>query len=103
MGENMLTRIKNFFSKLFHTQKNSLTTQEEKDVEASLKEIRQGKAQKFRSADELIKDLHTRKIAEKNVERQKSTLGYGLKSRNFKPRPAHEMRTFDIRKKPEDN
>jgi uncharacterized membrane protein len=38
-------------------------------------------------------------IAKQNEERQKATLGYGLKSRNFKPRPAFEKKLWDLSKK----
>lgn len=41
------------------------------------------------------------KIRKQNVERRKATMGDGLKSRYFKPRPAYEKRLFDLRKKPE--
>lgn len=50
--------------------KDSLTPQEERDVKVSLKEIHAGKAQVFRSADELIKDLRTQRIADANRTRR---------------------------------
>jgi len=39
-------------------------------------------------------------IAEKNAKRQKSALGYGLKSRNFRPRPHQEKQLWRLDKKP---
>ena len=50
--------------------KDSLTPQEERDVKVSLKEIHEGKARVFRSADKLIKDLRTQRIAEANRTRR---------------------------------
>lgn len=49
-----------------HTQ---LTPQEIEDVEASERELRQGKAKVFHSADELIKDLRNKRIAYINRNR----------------------------------
>jgi len=46
--------------------------------------------------------LMRNKIPELNKKRQEATLGYGLKSRNFKPRPAYEKRLYDLKKKPEE-
>lgn len=54
------------------------------------------------SIDDLRKYAQQQRIARQNEERQKATMGYGLKSRNFKPRPAHEKRLFDLSKKPEE-
>jgi len=51
---------------------------------------------------ELTKMLRNRTIAKKNEERQKATMGYGLKPRNFKPRPHHEVKTWDLQAKPND-
>jgi len=42
-------------------------------------------------------------IVEKNQQRQKDTLGYGLKSRNFTPRPAYEKKLWNLQKKPEED
>ena len=39
-------------------------------------------------------------IAKRNRERQQNTLGYGLKSRNFRPRPHFEKKLYDLTKKP---
>ena len=44
-----------------------------------------------------------REIVEKNRMRQRATLGYGLKSRDFKPRSGFEKRQWDISKKPDDD
>ena len=58
--------------------------------------------------DPLVWDRQTDKtmkmaaIAAKNRERQQNTLGFGLKSRNFKPRPSYEKRLYDLTKKPGD-
>lgn len=52
------------------------------------------------SVDELRKVARQRRIAKQNEERQKATLGYGLKPRNFKPRTAHEKRLCKLDKKP---
>lgn len=41
-------------------------------------------------------------IRERNLERRRATMGHGLKGK-FKPRPAHEKRTWKLDKKPEDN
>jgi hypothetical protein len=46
-------------------------------------------------------ELMRNAIPELNKKRQEATLGYGLKSRNFRPRPAYEKRLYDLRKKPE--
>lgn len=51
----------------------------------------------------IVKAIKTQTIREANIKRQQSTLGYGLKSKNFRPRPAFEKKTFDLRKKPEKN
>lgn len=51
------------------------------------------------SQKQLLRQLH---IAEQNQERQKSTMSYGLKTRNFRPRPAYEKRLYNLQKKPED-
>jgi hypothetical protein len=98
-----------WFRKLFRNKERKedrLSKVEEKDVQVSLKEIREGRSRTFTSADELIRDLHKArgyaKIAELNRKRQKSTLGYGLKSRNFKPRSGFEKRQWDVSKKPDD-
>lgn len=57
------------------------------------------------STDELLRDLHRGRgyaeIAEKNRRRQRDTLGYGLKSRNFKPRSGFEKRQWNLSKKPD--
>jgi len=49
------------------------------------------------------KQLKIEAIAEKNLERQRSTLGYGLKSKFFKPRPAYEKKNWRLDKKPDDD
>jgi len=46
------------------------------------------------------KRLREMEIAKRNRERKESTLGYGLKGRNFKPRPAFEKKLYDLTKKP---
>ena len=50
----------------------------------------------------LVKAINTQMIREANIKRQQSTLGYGLKGK-FRPRPAHEKKTWDMKKKPEEN
>lgn len=47
--------------------------------------------------------LRNFEIAQKNRKRQQATLGYGLKSRNFRPRPAYEKRLWDLNAKPSDD
>jgi len=42
-------------------------------------------------------------IREKNLERRRNVLGSGLKSRNFRPRPAHEKKLWKMEKKAEDD
>ena len=49
----------------------------------------------------IVKSINTQTIREANIKRQQSTLGYGLKWK--KPRPAHEKKTWDLKKKPEKN
>jgi len=49
---------------------------------------------------ETDKTMKIAAIAAKNRERQQNTLGYGLKSRNFRPRPGYEKRLYDLTKKP---
>jgi len=49
------------------------------------------------------KQLKIEAIRRKNRERQRSTLGHGLKSKFFKPRPAFEKRTWSLDKKPDDD
>lgn len=51
---------------------------------------------------EEYRDIRNRRIAVKNQERQKSIMGYGLKSGNFKPRPAFEKSQWNLQKKPEE-
>ena len=48
------------------------------------------------------KSLRQEQIRLRNQEKQRNTLGYGLKSRNFRPRPAWEKKNFDLSKKPQD-
>jgi len=92
--------------RFFRGKADVLSNAEEKDVAVSLKEIDEGKAKRFTSADALIADLkkgqRNRTIVEKNQERQKATMGYGLKPRNFKSRPHHEVKTWDLQAKPND-
>lgn len=49
----------------------------------------------------IVKAIKIQTIREANIKRQQSTLGYGLKGK-FRPRPAHEKKTWDMKKKPED-
>ena len=110
---NILEKIKRFFKR-----SPKLSKVELEDIKVSEREIREGKCKTFNTAEEFISDLHkerdkwlneTRKefkearIAQNNLKRQKSTMGYGLKSRNFKPRPAFEKHLWNIQKKPEDD
>ena len=48
-----------------------------------------------------FKELKNKEIAKRNVDKQKSTLGYGLKG-SFKPRSSHEKRLWDLSKKIEE-
>ena len=50
----------------------------------------------------IVKAINTQTIREANIKRQQSTLGYGLKGK-FRPRPAYEKRTWDLKKKAEEN
>lgn len=52
---------------------------------------------------DVAKDIETMLIAKKNLERRQSTLGYGLPTRGFKPRSAHEKKLFKLEKKPDEN
>lgn len=54
------------------------------------------------SASSIAKSLKIARIREKNLERRRSTLGYGLRGK-FKPRPAFEKRLYDLSKKPKDD
>jgi hypothetical protein len=57
--------------------------------------------QRYRERENLLeKRMRQQAIAKKNQEHQKSTLGYGLKSRNFRPRPASEKKLWHLDKKP---
>ena len=48
------------------------------------------------------KEAKQQAIRAKNIARRKATLGYGLKSRHFKPRPAFEKKMWKLDAKPED-
>jgi len=48
------------------------------------------------------RELEQGRIPKLNEDRRKATMGYGLKSRNFKPRPAYEKRLWNLSKKPEE-
>jgi len=61
------------------------------------------KWQSFQPSVNFVKLRQQERVRAANVERQKSTMGYGLKSRNFRPRPASEKQLFDLRKKPEED
>lgn len=52
---------------------------------------------------QLGKEIKREAIRRKNVERRRSTLGHGLKSRHFKPRPAHEKRLWKLDEKAEND
>jgi hypothetical protein len=67
---------------------------------ASVYEVRKEIETRVREDMEAWRRLHVLSIARKNEERQKATLGYGLKSRNFRPRPAAEKRLWNMQKKP---
>jgi len=48
-------------------------------------------------------DVLAQSVATKNRRRQRDVLGYGLKSKYFKPRPAYEKRLWKLDKKPSDD
>lgn len=58
---------------------------------------------KWRRFEQQVKDARQERIAETNIRRQRSTLGYGLPTRGFKPRSAHEKKLFKLEKKPDEN
>lgn len=106
----MLKFLRAVFSRIryfFRGSSPQLSEVEIRDIEESEREFREGKTKTFNSAEELIVDLHKQrgwhKIAEKNRQRQRDMLGYGLKSRNFRPRPAFEKHLWDLQKKPEED
>lgn len=65
-----------------------------------LHDSRTEKRQSFHPYLNVEKVLRTDKVREMNVQRQKNTLGYGLKSKNFKPRPGFEKQLWKLDKKP---
>lgn len=67
---------------------------------ASVGEVRKEIETQVRADMEARRQAAVLIIARKNEERQKATLGYGLKSRNFRPRPAAEKRLWNMSKKP---
>jgi hypothetical protein len=84
---------------------DKLTPIEEKDVAIAKTEIATGKAQSFTNVNDFLDDLHREKkerynrvIAEKNLERQRNTLGYGVRGK-FKPRPHFEKAQWKLDKK----
>jgi hypothetical protein len=72
------------------------------DAQEAVDRIERREESAFRphSVDDLRKLTQLRRIAKQNEERQKATLGYGLKSRNFAPRPSYEKRLYKLDKKP---
>jgi hypothetical protein len=49
------------------------------------------------------KVIRNAEIAQKNRERYKNTLGYGLNTKNFKPRGHFEKTQWDLSKKPNED
>lgn len=49
-----------------------------------------------------VKAINLQLIRTANLERQQSTMGAGLPSKAFKPRPAHEKKTWNMAEKPEE-
>jgi len=101
----------NFLKKLFQKKKQSHDIEQQNTPqhpvtaihhEAYLEPNRE--RLNFRSSHEIarqiVKERHVQDVRERNIERQRSALGYGLHGK-FRPRPAHEKKTFDLRKKPE--
>jgi len=105
MGEARTMGIINFLKKLFHKKKNQDTVQQSR-VQCVTQHIPQGCprdtniSETHEIARQIVKEFKVQNIRQKNIERQRSVLGYGLRGK-FRPRPAHEKKTFDLRKKPE--
>jgi hypothetical protein len=58
----------------------------------------------FRSSHEIahqiVKEMHVQNVRERNIERQRSVLGFGLRGK-FRPRPAAEKRLWKLHEKPD--
>jgi len=93
----------NFLKKLLQKKKHLNNTVQQNTLEQPVAQRCVVEAN-FRSSHEVarrvVKDIHVQHVRERNIERQRSVLGYGLHGK-FRPRPAHEKKTFDLRKKPE--
>lgn len=50
----------------------------------------------------IAKEMKIERIRAKNLERRRGTMGYGLSSKFFKPRPAYEKKNWRLDQKPED-
>lgn len=110
----MITALKRFLNHLFGREKAEKDRTAEVREEETITEIQRKIEETDRRLDRLskvdpaeisrsiVKAINTQTIREANVKRQQSTLGYGLKGK-FRPRPAHEKKTWDMKKKPEKN
>jgi hypothetical protein len=57
--------------------------------------------QRITGMDDLIRHVRQQRIAKQNEDKQKATMSFGLKSRNFKPRPAFEKKQWNLHAKPD--
>lgn len=78
--------------KLFHRKKKALCNDNDFSLKWRRFEQQVGESER--------RDEKIQAIAEKNQQRQKDTLGFGLKSRNFRPRPASEKKLWNMKEKP---
>lgn len=89
-------RLFAWFSRILHRKKK-------KDVPQGITSspaITISPAELRRRAEKHIKQS---RIREANLARKRATMGHGLNSKHFKPRPAFEKRTWKLDEKPEDD
>jgi len=97
----MLNKLKKFFKWLFSEDENIIVAKPAGiEPPTPQPEIRKGLVTGSNVGYERKK---IEQIRDKNLERQKKTMGAKLNPKFFKPRSGHEKRTFDIQKIPEDD
>lgn len=106
-----MNRFLAWLKKLTHRTKNQKVAVEQSSITAKLTISNEPAVQNpiaaqmaakmvFQPSINFEKTLRQERISKVNGERQKNTMGYSLKTRNFRPRPAAEKRLWDMQKKP---
>jgi len=96
-------KLINFLKKLLQKKKTLQDIVQQSTTQQSVAQ-RCATEQNFSSSREIarriVKEMHIQDIRQRNIERQRSVLGYGLHGK-FRPRPAHEKKTWKLHEKPE--